>query len=81
MEEREGKNEPIKHGHITPGRGGPVGLTGAESPLWPWDPRPPSRRGPSGLAATHLSRALPRFFSCNLGIRTPISNPFLDYKP
>ena len=80
MEEREGKNEPIKHGHITQ----PVRVAWATRGL-----RAPLAMGPTAhpRLGPHVASWPPSplacfltFFSRILGIQTPILNPFLDYK-
>ena len=61
--------------------GGHVGHTGAESPSGCGAHGSPMAWATRGLLATYaLARSL-TFFSRILGIRTPISNLFLDYKP
>ena len=55
MEEREGKNEPIKHGHITQPVGGVWATRGQRAPLAVG----PTTWATRGLLATFASRALP----------------------
>ena len=87
--EREGRNRRTEKGQgnqsseatSPPGRGGRVAHTGAEAPLG---------RGAHGLIngqpkwphglGCPLARSLGSS-ACILGVRTPISNLFLDYKP
>ena len=66
MEEREGfRANEVRLRQPRPW--GARGPHGGKELLWPWGPRPPSRRGPSGLMATHLSRALPHVLQPYLG--------------
>ena len=79
MEEREGfrANEVRPH-HPRPW--GARGPHGGREPLWLWGPRPPSRLG---QVASWLAASLARSLGSSariLGIRTLISNPFLDYE-
>ena len=80
MEERERFFGPIRGGHVTHPVGGAWATWDQRGPL-AVGPTAPTRLGPRDLWPRSPLTCSLTFFSRILDIRTPISNPFLDYEP